>query len=63
MTYITPRDNDAAVEFDHVREARLTLADEYERGFEFGRVLGRLEAIVGIVIGAAAGICLWLVIR
>lgn len=60
--YALPRATEQAIEADHVREARTTLADEYERGHEAGRLVGRLEAVVLTAIGAAAGLCVWLVL-
>lgn len=57
----TPRDNQAALAYDDIAEARATLADEFERGHELGRLQGRLEAVVLMALSACAGICVWLV--
>jgi hypothetical protein len=56
----------AAIEFDHVAEARATLADEYDRGFDAGRLLGQIEAFaLTVAIAGLTGIItfLWMTTR
>lgn len=56
-TYATPTPTQAALAYDDIHEARLLL--DHER--EFGRLLGRLEAVVLMALSAGAGVCVWLV--
>ena len=49
------RDNLSAIEADSVHEARTVLAEQYALGYEAGRLLGRVEAVVAMV-SAAAGV-------
>lgn len=63
LTYTTPISTQAALAADDIAEARSVLSEVYDRGHAYGRLQGRLEAVVLMMLSAMAGVCVWVVVR